>query len=85
MFDDDETTSESESESSGRLFDGSPDDGAADPDDKQPMIDALLRERDGYIARGLADRVDAVEDALEALGVKREKATKPSGTRRATK
>lgn len=44
------------------------------------QIDALLREREGYVARGLADRVRAVDAELAALGYKvaPEKATAPA-------
>jgi len=33
-------------------------------------IEALLRERAGYVARGLKDRVAAVDSALATLGHK---------------
>lgn len=33
-----------------------------------PMIAALLRERAGYLARGLTDRVAAVDEQLTARG-----------------
>lgn len=44
------------------------------------QIDALLREREGYVARGLPDRVKAVDAELAALGhkVAPEKATAPA-------
>lgn len=34
------------------------------------QIDALLVEREGYVRRGLKDRVKACDDALAALGYK---------------
>ena len=34
------------------------------------QIDALLIEREGYVRRGLKDRVEACDDALAALGCK---------------
>ena len=34
------------------------------------QIDALLIEREGYVRRGLKDRVKACDDALAALGHK---------------
>lgn len=34
------------------------------------QIDALLFEREGYVRRGLKDRVKACDDALTALGYK---------------
>ena len=34
------------------------------------QIDALLIEREGYVPRGLKDRVKACDDALAALGHK---------------
>lgn len=45
----------------------------------QDRIEALLRERDGYVARGLKDRVAEVDASLAALGHKAapEKATAP--------
>lgn len=53
-----------------------PANGAADLDDHSPLIAALLRERDGYVARGRGDRVDQVEAELERLGFERvERAT----------
>lgn len=44
------------------------------------QIDALLREREGYVARGLPDRVKAVDAELVKLGhkVAPEKATAPA-------
>ena len=66
---------------------GPSEDGTATGNDVQ--IAALLKERDGYIARGLGDRVTEVEDVLERLGFERveradvkpkaERATKPKG------
>lgn len=35
----------------------------------EPMIEALQAERRGYLARGLAERVAAVDAQLAALGV----------------
>jgi len=37
-------------------------------------IEALIREREGYVRRGLKDRVAAVDAELAALGHKRGKA-----------
>jgi hypothetical protein len=34
------------------------------------QVEALLVEREGYVRRGLKDRVKAVDEALEALGHK---------------
>lgn len=34
------------------------------------QIDALLAEREGYVRRGLKDRVKACDDALAQLGYK---------------
>lgn len=45
-------------------------------DERQKMIDALQAERRGYVVRKLDKRVQAVDEALRALGVgKRETAT----------
>ena len=33
-----------------------------------PALDALLRERDGYLLRGLTQRVAAVDAAIRAAG-----------------
>lgn len=41
------------------------------------QVDALLRERQGYVVRGLEDRVAAVDASLAALGHKTEATTKP--------
>ena len=38
--------------------------------DMNKQIDALLFEREGYLRRGLKDRVKACDDALAALGYK---------------
>lgn len=37
------------------------------------LIEALLAERAGYVARGLKDRVKQVDDALSAAGYKTSK------------
>lgn len=37
------------------------------------LVAALLREREGYVTRGLSDRVAQVDAALEAAGHKVEK------------
>ncbi len=51
----------------GSLTGGSVEDGVARTNDA--YIAALLRERDGYIARGLGDRVSAVEAELVRVGI----------------
>lgn len=48
------------------------------------MIAALLRERDGYVSRGLKDRVGQVDEQLEHLGYTGE-ATTPKGRSEAPK
>lgn len=60
-------------------------DEAATPDEqKAAYVASLLREREGYIARGQGDRVSAVEAELERIGI--ERAEEPKGPRgRATK
>lgn len=64
-----------------------PDDGAAsEADTTTAYQQALLRERDGYIARGAHERVMAVEAALVASGFELvERATAPAKGSRATK
>jgi hypothetical protein len=51
----------------GSLTGGPVEDGAGRSNDA--YIAALLRERDGYVARGLGDRVSAVEAELVRAGV----------------
>jgi len=49
---------------------------------KDPMIASLLREREGYVRFGKADRVKAVDAELKRRGYVTEKAAKkaaPSG------
>jgi hypothetical protein len=46
------------------------------------VVDALLRERNGYVVRNLPDRVAAVDAALESLGVEVPATTKPRATRK---
>jgi hypothetical protein len=48
------------------------------------VVDALLRERNGYVVRNLPDRVAAVDAALKALGVE-PPATASTRTRKAPK
>lgn len=49
------------------------------------LIAALLQERDGYIKRGLKERIEAVDERLASLGyVAKETATLDPGTERAT-
>ena len=45
------------------------------------LVDALLRERNGYVVRGMADRVAAVDDYLRALGVEPPVDVKPEPKR----
>lgn len=51
---------------------------ASDP----ALVEALLRERNGYVTRGLPERVAAVDASLAALGYEVEK---PAPARRARK
>lgn len=53
----------------------------SDPKTTDTMIAALLREREGYVSRGLEDRVAAVDEQLELRGHKVEE--KAPGGRRA--
>ena len=48
-----------------------PIEGGVAPADHAVEIAALLRERDGYIARGMGDRVSQIEAVLERLGIER--------------
>jgi len=67
----------------GSLTGGPVEGGAATSNDA--YIAALLRERDGYIARGLGDRVSAVEAELVRAGIELvERATAEPTVRRAT-
>jgi hypothetical protein len=38
------------------------------PATEDPFVAALLRERDGYVARGLDDRVSQVDEQLKLRG-----------------
>ncbi|MFI7707611.1 hypothetical protein [Nonomuraea sp. NPDC049480] len=40
----------------------------AEPQTEDPMIAALLRERDGYVQRGMDDRVAQVDEQLALRG-----------------
>lgn len=46
-------------------------------EDRAKIIDALMQERRGYVARNLIKRIEAVDEQLRLLGVssKRETAT----------
>jgi len=46
------------------------------------VVDALLRERNGYVVRNLHDRVAAVDAALKALGVEPPVEAKPRAARK---
>ena len=49
------------------------------------LIAALLQEREGYIKRGLTERIEAIDASLKDLGyVAKETATLDPGTERAT-
>ncbi|SEG44847.1 hypothetical protein SAMN04489712_105274 [Thermomonospora echinospora] len=41
---------------------------ADEPQTEDPMVAALLRERAGYVQRGLDDRVAAVDEQLKLRG-----------------
>ena len=84
----DEAPAEEAAPPAGGLFLGPQEDGVATPDEQASAYQqALLREREGYIRRGDAKRVEGVEAALVASGYELvEQATAPKGTRsRATK
>lgn len=49
------------------------------------LVRALLEERQGYVKRGLPDRVKAVDDSLARLGYVVESATIEPATERAVK
>jgi hypothetical protein len=49
------------------------------------IINALLDERRGYVARGLGDRVKAVDEVLASLGHRIETATIEPEVERAAK
>ncbi|WP_097982259.1 hypothetical protein [Streptomyces sp. f150] len=42
----------------------------SDPETEDPMIAALLRERAGYVSRGMGDRVAQVDEQLALRGHK---------------
>ncbi|MFI0932918.1 hypothetical protein ACH4RG_14365 [Streptomyces sp. NPDC021019] len=41
-----------------------------DPESQDPMVAALLRERAGYVSRGMGDRVAQVDEQLALRGHK---------------
>ncbi|MFE1424366.1 hypothetical protein ACFW6C_02155 [Streptomyces fungicidicus] len=57
------------------------------PQTDDPMVAALLREREGYVSRGLDDRVAQVDEQLRLRGYERpadatsasSRATQPKG------
>ena len=56
----------------GSLSGGPIEDGAATADTaKDAYIAALIRERDGYVSRGMLERMLGVEAELERVGVER--------------
>ena len=70
------------------MFTTTPSEDGAVTDDaaREAHIAALLRERDGYLARGLLDRVEGVDDALVAEGFERvERAVQTPKASRATR
>jgi hypothetical protein len=46
------------------------------------LVEALLRERNGYVVRNLPDRVAAVDASLRALGVEPPVEAKPRAPRK---
>lgn len=49
------------------------------------LIEALLVERDGYVRRGLTERVEAIDETLKLAGyVAKETTALAPGTERAT-
>ncbi|MFK0155377.1 hypothetical protein ACIQVK_25290 [Streptomyces sp. NPDC090493] len=49
-----------------------------EPETQDTMIAALLREREGYVQRGLKDRVAQVDEQLKHRGYKRGRPQKPA-------
>lgn len=47
------------------------------PQTEDPMAAALLREREGYVGRGMDDRVAQVDEQLRLRGVEPPAAEKP--------
>lgn len=45
--------------------------------DKEKLIQALRAEREGYLRRGLAQRVAAIDEILAAMGVRELAAIEP--------
>lgn len=49
-----------------------------EPQTEDPMVAALLREREGYVGRGMDDRVAQVDEQLKLRGVEPPDAGKSS-------
>lgn len=45
-----------------------------------PMVAALLREREGYVQRGMADRIAQVDEQLRLRGYEKPAAAKTGGS-----
>ena len=55
-----------------------------EPQSEDPMVAALLRERVGYVGRGMDDRVAQVDEQLKLRGVEPPADDKPATVTRAT-
>lgn len=55
-----------------------------EPQSEDPMVAALLRERAGYVGRGMNDRVAQVDEQLKLRGVEPPADDKPAGASRST-
>lgn len=55
-----------------------------EPQTEDPMVAALLRERAGYVVRGMNDRVDQVDEQLKLRGVEPPADDKPAPASRST-
>lgn len=49
-----------------------------EPKTEDPMVAALLREREGYVGRGMDDRVAQVDEQLRLRGYKTDGEPKPA-------
>lgn len=51
----------------------------SEPQTEDPMVAALLREREGYVTRGMDDRVAQVDEQLKLRGAEPPSDGKPAG------
>lgn len=56
----------------------------SEPQTDDPMVAALLREREGYVSRGMDDRVAQVDEQLKLRGHEPPATPKPEASNRST-